>query len=253
MNVKVVVKTDQTGANRPIDIVTNRIFNFQAGQDLDFWRAEFVIKKGSQSTDGVTATIYEDFDAAGNNLGNIFISVSSISQSFTNEIFDFSLSGITLTVAQTNYSLVLTTNTAVGGNTQIFIKDGNTVLLDADTGDQIATFDPDTGEQLSGEGPPPAEPPPAAITDTGNAEPFHPCIQFQVDLQVPAAPCMGQGRTDDFTNQRTLELPDMLGNGPSRLLKHGDIFIVKGQTANILKKNYATGSFAVLHVLSENC
>jgi hypothetical protein len=146
MPLQIVVKTDQTGANNPVNIGQSRTFNFQLFTGYDLWAAEFSMKKGSSSIDGVTATIYKDFNGTGDQLTQIPKLVGEFAQSFTTETYDFSSVG-TLSIGK--YSLILTSASPAGGSTDYFIKDGNARITDTDGTTVIATFDSE-GNQIDG-------------------------------------------------------------------------------------------------------
>ena len=87
------------------------------------------MKKGSASTDGVTATIYNAFNGGGSSVASVFISAANFNQTYTDMTFNFS----NYSLPSGSYSMVLSSNTASGGSTNYFIKSGNFQITDSVT------------------------------------------------------------------------------------------------------------------------
>lgn len=125
----IVLSTDNTGANDPIFSGNNRIFNFSTTATYILDYALFTVKKGSSSTNGITATIYNAIDGGGSTVATVFLSAANISQTYTATQFNFS----SYSLPAGTYSCVLSSTTASGGNSNYFIKSGNFQVLDSST------------------------------------------------------------------------------------------------------------------------
>lgn len=129
----IVLKTDQTGANDPIYTGNSRIFNFSVTKTYNVTSGLFAMKKGSASTDGITATIYNAFNGGGTSVASVFLSEINFNQTFTDMTFDFS----NFSLSSGDYSMVLSSTTSSGGSSNYFIKSGNFQITDSVTGDII--------------------------------------------------------------------------------------------------------------------
>jgi hypothetical protein len=129
----IVLKTDQTGANDPIYSGNSRIFNFSVTKVYNVASGLFSMKKGSASTDGITATIYNAFNGGGSSVASVFIDGANFAQTFTDMTFDFS----NYSLSAGDYSMVLSSTTASGGSSNYFIKSGNFQITDSVTGNVI--------------------------------------------------------------------------------------------------------------------
>lgn len=131
----IVLKTDQTGANDPIYSGYPRIFNFSTTKNYNVASGIFSMKKGSTSTDGVTATIYNSFNGSGTAIASVFIATDTFNQTYTDMLFDFS----NYSLSDGDYSMVLSSNTGSGGSSNYFIKSGNFQIFDQETNQIIIT------------------------------------------------------------------------------------------------------------------
>lgn len=130
MPTQITLITDQTGANTAISTGAPVIFNFAITQTFLLHEGSFSMKKGSTSTNGVTATLYNAANGGGTALTSVFIAEASFFQTYTNMSFlfsDYSLSAGT-------YSLVLSSTTAGGGNSSYFIKAGSFQVTNSSNG-----------------------------------------------------------------------------------------------------------------------
>lgn len=126
----IVLKTDQTGANDPIYSGNSRIFNFSVTKAYNVASGVFSMKKGSASTDGITASIYNAFNGGGSSVASVFISQANFLQTFTDMPFNFS----NYSLLAGDYSMVLSSSTTSGGSSNYFIKSGNFQITDEATG-----------------------------------------------------------------------------------------------------------------------
>jgi hypothetical protein len=134
----VIVQTDISGANDPININNDRVFNFILNSSYFLSEGLFEIKRGSSSTNGITAEIYDNLNATGSVVQSEFVSSSSITQLFSPISFVFGSS-----LNSGSYSLRLSSTTSEGGSSNYFIKSGNLQIVDENTSEVITTFDAD--------------------------------------------------------------------------------------------------------------
>lgn len=121
MPFQISLVTDQTGANTAIHSGFPVIFNFSVTQTYLLYEGNFSMKKGSSSTNGVTATLYNAANGGGTAVASVFIAESSFFQTYTNMSFLFNEYNL---LAGT-YSLVLSSTTSSGGSSSYFIKAGS--------------------------------------------------------------------------------------------------------------------------------
>lgn len=129
----IILRTDQTGANDPIYNGNPRSFNFSVTKSYNVASGIFSMKRGSTSTDGITATIYNAFNGGGTSVASVFIAAASFNQTYTDMTFNFS--NYTLPIG--DYSMVLSSTTNSGGNSNYFIKSGSFQITDSVTGQVI--------------------------------------------------------------------------------------------------------------------
>jgi hypothetical protein len=132
---QIIARTDQSGANDPISLGNPRIFNFSLTTAYDLYSGLFSMKRGSGSTNGITATIYNAINGGGTALTSVFIAANAFSQSFTDMEFLFS----NFSLSSGTYSLVLSSTSPTGGSTNYFIKAGNFQITDKDSGTVIGS------------------------------------------------------------------------------------------------------------------
>lgn len=125
LDVRIVI--DNTGQNDPVYTGNSRIWNFSissAGQaaGLQVISGNFAIKDNTSTTEPIVFSIHSGYDGTGAVLGSASLSSSVTTGSFTPYVMDLSSATSVLTAG--GYSLVLSSATAFGGNTQYFVKDG---------------------------------------------------------------------------------------------------------------------------------
>jgi hypothetical protein len=128
--------TDINGANNPISSGNSRAFNFTLNGKYTIGDGIFSMKRGSSSSDGVTAKIFSGLNGSGSELLSLFVPYTSFSTTFSNVTFNFNYE---LIAGQ--YSLILSTNDNSGGSTQYSIKTDSFKTINIATGDNIQLFD----------------------------------------------------------------------------------------------------------------
>lgn len=128
--------TDINGANNPVSSGNSRTFNFTLNGKYTIGNGIFNMKRGSSSSDGITAKIFSGLNGSGLELFSIFLPYTSFSTTFSNVTFNFNYE---LIAGQ--YSLILSTNDNSGGSTQYSIKTDSFKTINVSTGDNIQLFD----------------------------------------------------------------------------------------------------------------
>lgn len=130
-------KTDQSGANNPLSSTNPIVFNFTLSGTYTIGTGAFDIKKGSSSSNGITATLYSGSNGTGSVLASVFVSQSSIPTSFGTVNFVINYADL----GAGTHSLKLTTTDPSGGSTQYSIKTDSFQTVDAGTGTTLQIFD----------------------------------------------------------------------------------------------------------------
>jgi len=136
--------TDISGANNPIHSASSRTFNFTLNNTYLVGKGAFDMKRGTSSSDGVTATIYSGLNASGPALTSIFVNAASFPTTFTvvDFIFNYELSS-------GQYSLVMTSSDPSGGATQYAIKTDSFKTINTETNTTLQLFDQEGKNLLS--------------------------------------------------------------------------------------------------------
>lgn len=123
--------TDQSGANTEVCTTSSSIFNFSASAAHTVAYASLVVKKGSSTTVGITAALYDAANGGGSVVASVTVTAANVSQTYTATTFTFP-ANTTLTANQT-YSLKISSTTACGGSAAYFFKAGNFQIYNNDT------------------------------------------------------------------------------------------------------------------------
>lgn len=128
--INIKFQTDQTGANSNVCSGASIVFNFSLTDTYNLTTADISLKKGSGTTQSITASVYNQANGGGSVVASATVLAANITQSYSSIIFDFNN---VLLSAGTSYSLVLSSTTSCSGSSPYSMKSGNFQVLNSDT------------------------------------------------------------------------------------------------------------------------